>query len=183
MNSISGWFYKISNGWVALAFLAVFILFSVLTLPGQSSLSEDYSQGAGSPDTSLFYSGSEIYQMAGEYGEEGRTAYLTARWTFDLAFPLIYTGFLITSISWMFCKILKSESRWRLLNLVPVLAMVSDLLENSMSSLVFGMYPVHSFGEILAPIFTPVKWLLVVSSFFLLILGVIMLAAKKVNKI
>jgi len=183
MKKLSQFLYRISRGWVALAAFLIFIIFSVLTLPGQSTLAETYSHGSGSPDTSIFYSGSALYRIAELYGEEGRAAYLKARWTFDLAFPLVYTFFLATSVSWLLNRALPQDSPWRLLNLVPVAAMVLDFLENTLTSLVMWRYPVHCPpGELLAPLFTPLKWFFVGGSFLILIAALLFLLIKKINR-
>lgn len=165
MEKLSHFFYRISRGWVALASVLLFVLFSALTLPGQSRIAQSYSQGSGSPDTSLFYSAEDLYTMAGLYGEQGRQAYLHARWTFDLAFPIVYTFFFIASISWLLTRITPSGSNWRLLNILPVAGFVFDLLENTATSLVMARYPVHyPPAELLAPFFTPFKWVVVSAS-------------------
>ncbi len=182
MVKTSALLYRISRGWVAWFAFLVFIVFSALTLPEQNELADSYSQGRGSPDTSLFYSGEELYSLAEVYGEAGRAAYLKARWTFDLAFPFVYSFFLITSISWTLNRLIPSGSRWRLLNLIPLAAFAFDLLENSAASLVMARYPIHSPpGELLAPIFTPVKWLAVGGSFVLLLVGLIYWGLKRLK--
>jgi succinate dehydrogenase hydrophobic anchor subunit len=174
MTKLSGWIYRWSNGWLAILSLVLFVSFSVSTLPAQNRLAEEYSRGMGSPDTSIFYSGAQLYQMASGYGETGRQQYLHARWTFDLAFPLVYTLFLLTSISWLYNRNLGRNSKWRLLNLVPLGAMILDFLENTMTSLVFSRFPMLSLpGQVLAPVFTPLKWLLVSISFCILVVGII----------
>ena len=176
MEKISDFFFRISRGWVALAVLLIFLFFSELTLPGQNQIAETYSQGSGSPDTSLFYSGKELYGMAGKYGEEGRSAFLKARWTFDLAFPVVYSFFLITSISWILNRLMPPGSSWRMLNLLPLAAFALDLLENTATSLVMARYPIHCPpGELLAPIFTPLKWLAVGGSFLALLVSLVLL--------
>lgn len=174
MKKLSDWFYRISRGWVALVGLAVFLLFCLLVLPGLNRLAQEYSQGSGSPDTSFLYTGSRLYRMAEIYGEEGRLQYLHARWTFDLAFPFIYTFFLITSISWLLQKCLIPNSTWRIANLLPLAAMALDFLENLMTTLVFAQYPLHSWiGETFAPVFTPLKWLLILVNFGVLLAGLV----------
>lgn len=179
----SRFFYRISKGWVALVALVIFVVFSALTLPGQSAMAEEYSQGTGSPDTSLFYNGDDLYRMAELYGPEGRAAYLKARWTFDLAFPLVYTFFLVTAASWLLNRILPEESRWRLLNLVPIAAMLLDLLENTTTSLVMSRFPLHCPpGELLAPLFTPLKWLFVGGSFIILVVSFFIAVVKSLQK-
>lgn len=181
MKKISEYLYRVSKGWVVLLALVVFLVFSALALPGQSALAEQYSQGTGSPDTSLFYSGSRLYELAGAYGVEGRQAYLKARWTFDVAFPLIYTFFLATAASWLLNKVLPIGSKWRFLNLLPIAAMLLDFLENTATSLVMFRYPTPCPpGQLLAPIFTPLKWLAVGASFLLLVIGLILLVRNRI---
>jgi hypothetical protein len=183
MKKLSAFFYRISLGWIALAALLIFIVFSALTLPGQSRIAETYSQGSGSPDTSLFYSGQDLYRMAEMYGESGRAAFLKARWTFDLAFPIVYSLFLVTSISWLLGKAMPEGSKWRWLNLVPAAALILDLLENTTTSLVMLRFPVHCPpGELLAPLFTPLKWLAVGGSFVILFISLVLFVFRKKGK-
>lgn len=183
MTRLSGWIYRLSKGWVAVLVLLIFVVFSMMTLPGQNRLAEAYSRGMGSPDTSIFYSSDQLYQMAAGYGETGRLQYLHARWTFDLAFPPVYTAFLLTSISWLLNRNLGIHSKWRLLDLIPIAAMMLDFLENWMTSLVFGRYPLPSLvGQFLAPIFTPLKWLLVSISFLVLLAGFFWWIVRLVTK-
>jgi len=187
VEKLSQFFYDISLGWVALAGVLILVLFGALFLPGQTQITQAYSKGSGSPDTSLFYSSKELYQMAHLYGEEGRQSYLRARWTFDLAFPVVYSFFLVTSISWLLARLTTAGTKWRLLNLVPAGAFVLDLLENISTSLVMASYPVHCPpGELLAPVFTPIKWLLVSASFVVLMVAfaskVVAILRKRMRK-
>ena len=183
MKHLSDFFYSASEGWIAFAALLIFIFFSALTLPGQSVLAESYSQGSGSPDTLFFYSGSDLYTMAGLYGDMGRAAYVKARWTFDLAFPFVYTFFFVTALSWTLNKTLPSSSRWRLLNLVPIAAFLLDFLENTMTTLVMSKYPFHyPPAELLASIFTPLKWLMVGLSVFILLVGIVFLVKRIIQR-
>ncbi|NIV29382.1 MAG: hypothetical protein GWN58_07700, partial [Anaerolineae bacterium] len=99
---ISDWLRRASTGWVALSALLIFLLFSALVLPQQATKAEEETGSSDSPDTSFFYSPSDLYRMAESYGEQGRQAYIRARFTFDLVWPLVYTFFLTTSIGWVF---------------------------------------------------------------------------------
>lgn len=176
MHTLSIWFYQKSAGAIALGSLIIFLVFSILVLPGQSAAAEAYSGGTGSPDTSLFYSSGDLYRMAETYGAEGRQAYIRARFTFDLAFPLVYGLFLTTCISWLLGRSLTSGSSWRLLNLFPLMAVIFDLLENISAALVIGRYPSATpIFAVLASVFTPVKWIFVSGSFGLLFLGIILM--------
>lgn len=171
---ISDWLRGISTGWIVLSALAVFVLFSALVLPRQSAKAEEIAGDAGSPDTSFFYSADDLYQMAEVYGEQGRKAYVRARFTFDLIWPLVYTLFLVTAISWLFSKAFAPHSRWQWANMAPVLAALFDYLENVATSLVMGRYPDRTaVVDVLAPMFTLLKWLFLAGSFALLFAGAV----------
>ena len=174
MRRLSNWLYKFSTGWVALAGLVVFLLFMALVLPAQAADAEISNGEVGSPDMSFFYSPQELYKMAEAYGEDGREAYIRARFTFDLIWPLVYTLFLSTAISWTFALIVSSESRWRWANITPILGMAFDYAENISTSLVMYRYPATSdFLAIFAPVFTAIKWICVGGSFILLLIGIV----------
>lgn len=173
MNKLSQALYRLSSGPVTLAALAVFILFMVFVLPDQAQKAEAVSGGAGSPDTSYFYSSADLERMAEAYGEEGRAAYVYARFTFDLVFPVVYLAFLATSISWLLNKAIPEPgNKWRLLNLFPVLGALFDYCENIAASVFMSAYPEPSaLAGSLAPVFTLVKWFFVDGSFVVLILA------------
>jgi hypothetical protein len=174
LGRISEWLQGKVNGWVALVGLVVFLLFSALVLPGQSAQTETYSGDAGSPDMSLLYSTGDLYQMAETYGEEGRQSYVRARLTFDVAFPLVFTLFLTTAITWLTAKgfAAGSPGLWRGANLVPLLGGLFDYLENGSTALVMARYPLRTpIVDRLAPLFTLLKWLLVGGSILLLVVA------------
>jgi hypothetical protein len=172
LKQSSNWLGKISTGPVALAGLVLFLAFTALVLPGQSARAEIASQGADSPDTSFVYAPADLYAMAEAYGPDGRAAYIRARFTFDLAWPLVYTLFLVTAVGWIFKKAFPAESRWQLANLAPVAGALFDFLENITAALVMERYPASTpVVDLLAPIFTALKWSLLGASFLLLLAG------------
>jgi hypothetical protein len=151
------------------------MIFSAAVLPWQAEKADQNSGGVGSPDMSLFYSAEDLYTLAESYGENGRTAYIQARVTFDIIFPLVYTAFLATSISWVFSRIITEDSKWQLAGTVPVMGMVFDFLENGAVSLVMARYPDSTPIIVsLAPILTLLKWVFVSGSFVLLFGGIIL---------
>ena len=179
-RQISDWLRRVSTGWVALSALLIFLLFSALVLPQQATKAEQETGGSESPDTSFFYSSSDLYRMAESYGEQGREAYIRARFTFDLVWPLVYTLFLATSISWVFGRAFGSDSRWQRANLAPLLGALFDYLENLAASLVMLRYPEQTaVVDALAPVFTALKWLLLGASFLLLFGGVVVAAWRR----
>lgn len=174
VKRLSDWLHRISTGWVALSALVVFLLFTALVLPQQALRAEQATGAAESPDTSFSYAADDLYQMAESYGPEGRVAYTRARFTFDLIWPLVYTAFLVTAISWLYAESFPADSRWQRANLVPVLAALFDVLENLSTSLVMLRYPARTpVVDLLAPLFTSSKWVLVGLSFALLLIGAV----------
>jgi hypothetical protein len=183
MKRVSDWLYHLSSGWLALAGVTVFLLFSALVLPAQSARADPAGAAAGSPDLSFYYTPQDLLRWAEAYGEGGRAEYIRARFSFDLIWPLVYTFFLGSSISWLWGRALPPVSLWRRVNLLPLLAMLFDLLENSATSLVMARYPAETaLAAGLAPLFTAVKWLLVGSSFIALCAGVALNAWRRAQK-
>ncbi len=173
-EKLSNWLHKKSSGWLTIAGLVSFALFTALVLPNQAAQAEAHSGGADSPDLSFYYSPEELYQMAEAYGEQGRQGYIRARFTFDLFWPIVYTLFLVTSISWLTRRGFSTNSIWQRANLVPIWAMIFDYLENVSTSLVMFRYPARTpIVDFIAPLFTGVKWILVGGSFVLLLIGIV----------
>lgn len=179
LKRISNNFYAISSGKMALAGLLVFFLFMIFVLPQQAKKAEAYS-GGRTPDTSYIYTADDLYKMAQDYGADGRAAYIRARFTFDLVFPLVYLFFLTATVSWSLGRTLPEQSPWRLLNLFPLAGAIFDFLENISASLVIARYPATTpVVDTFAPIFTAIKWVFVDGSFFILIFGLILFLWKK----
>ncbi len=171
---LSCWLRRVSTGWVALAMTVLFLLFTALVLPAQAGQAEAETGGAPSPDTSFFYTPAELYAMAEAYGASGRQAYVRARFTFDLIWPVVYMVFLATVISWLYGRAFPEKSRLQLANLAPVLGALFDYLENVSTSLVMIRHPARTpVVPFLAPVFTAVKWVFVGGSFVLLGGGVV----------
>ncbi|MCJ7733112.1 MAG: hypothetical protein MUP11_01065 [Anaerolineales bacterium] len=165
-QKISSWIHHFSTKRVMLTSLLMMVAFMIFVLPGQAASSQLETGSTKSPDTSFFYTPAALYQLAEDYGEEGRQAYITTRWTFDLIFPIVYAAFLSIGISWFF-KFLPGwpENSVRA-NLLPILASFFDYLENTATSLVMACYPKQSvLIPLLASASTLIKWILVGLSF------------------
>ncbi|MDX9956101.1 MAG: hypothetical protein RBT75_18525 [Anaerolineae bacterium] len=172
LSRLSTAIHRLATGWATLATTAIFILFMALVLPGQAAAAQAIAGGVGAPDTSFWYTPADLYRMAAAYGPEGRAAYIHARWTFDVIWPVVYTAFLALALSWVSRRVFAPASRWQWANLVPTAGMVLDYLENSAASLVMARYPALTPGVVhLAPVFTLAKWIFVTGSFVLLLIG------------
>jgi len=146
-------------GWrIWLLAVAAFALFLALVLPEQAATTQAITGTSVSPDQSYWYSASELYRMAEAYGAEGRAHYIRSRFTFDVAWPLVYGSFLQATL-------LLASARGPLRRVpsimlaLPTLAVVLDLLENSSASLVMARFPEATpVVADLAGVFTFLKW-------------------------
>jgi hypothetical protein len=167
MKKLSELFYKKISAKVFIASIIILVLFVSIANPLVSKYMDEVTDGAPSPDTFLGYNTSELFEMAHDYGQEGRDAYVLMRFTFDLVFPAIYLFFLVSAITRLLDK-MPSGSKLRLLNMLPFLAVIFDLLENIMTATVMGMYPKEAvFAASIAPYASVIKWVLVGASFAL----------------
>ena len=166
---LSGFFQKLASKRVLTLFTVIFIL-TIAALP---SIQESSSEASRSPDMSFFYTVEELYDIAESYGAEGRSNYIVMRFTFDLVFPLIYGGFLISSLGWLYNTDRLLNWRDRVV-LLPFGAVIFDYLENVSTSIVMWFYPARvDFVGFLATVFTPVKWGLLSVAFLVLIPGLV----------
>lgn len=150
-----------------------FLFFMGFILPREAVRMKEITGSTLSPDTSFIYTARDLYQMAEDYGLEGRSYYVQSRFRFDLIWPLVYLFFLVTSLSIVFGS-LKDKAPSSYVNLLPFLAFFFDLLENGSASLVMYRYPLSTpLVVVLAPIFTFLKWITVGGSFLALLWGII----------
>jgi hypothetical protein len=183
MGKLSAWIQKVSTGKVVLVTLAIFIAFTALALPVEAARVDDYNKEVGSVDTRFYYSPNDLFRIAEAYGEKGRQDYVRARWTFDVIWPLVYTVFLATAMSYLLTKAFSHQGGWQLLNLLPVSAMIFDFLENAAASGVMLAYPDQPFWMAwLASVFTPIKWVLVGDSFALVMIGLVAWGVSALKK-
>jgi hypothetical protein len=152
---------NLSADWVVLTALGLFAFFLVGVLPAQAARTTD-SDPTVIPDLYLFYSGDDLYEMAEALGQAGRPAHIRGRVTFDLIWPIVYTVFLASTLSWLTQRGFPDDAPWQLANLAPLAAALCDYLENGATSLVMARYPALTpVVADLAGVFTLSKWLFV----------------------
>ena len=128
------------RGWMAIAAVVVFAAFTALVLPAQAEAGAFYTVRYPAPDTSLWYSAGDLYAAAEAWGADGRAAYVQARVTFDVIWPLVYGTFLVTTLAWVWARATPSGSRWRRIVLLPVVALMLDYAENVCTATVIGRF-------------------------------------------
>ena len=174
LRRFSDWLNGAARGWAAIVATAAFLLFVVLVLPAQPRIEAVDGTEVSSPDLSLWYTAEQLYETAEAYGPEGREAYVRARVTFDVLWPLVYVAFLTVTLSWV-CRARGDASGfWQRANLLPVAAGLLDYAENVCTATVMFRYPAQTpVMDSLAAVFTVSKWIVLMASFGLLLVGVV----------
>ncbi len=167
--------------WVILVSI-IFLLFIIFVLPQISKYSDKMIGELKSPDTSLIYSGSDLYDLAESYGELGRNIYINLRWTFDVIWPFVYTIFLVTWIIKLL-EYLPGKKLLKYIFLLPIISMFFDFMENIGTTIVMARYPLKS-GVIanITPFMTFIKWLTILSSFLAIIVLIILIILSKIKQ-
>lgn len=168
--------------WLAILGVVVFFAFTATILPWQAEVSSAYTDTFGAPDSSFWYSATDLYAAAEAWGESGRSAYVFARVTFDVVWPLAYGFFLTTSLAWLFARATRPGNRWRRLVLLPGVVVLLDYAENLCTAVVMARFPDRTpVLAQLAPVFTASKWVLLAGCFGLLFLGVVAAIAARIR--
>lgn len=183
LTRLAQWWYRRVRPWWAIVAFAGFSLFGATVLPAQAERAEQYTAGAGSPDTNLAYSADELVAAAAAYGADGRSDFVVARVTFDVVWPLVYAVTLCILLTVVLRAATRADSRWRLANLLPWAGLIADYLENAATSIVMLTYPdVLRLAARIAPVLTFTKWLLVGASFVVLIVGAVAAVVRRVRR-
>ena len=126
LDRVAGWLAERVRWWVATAGLALFALFIAVVLPAQAAAGAFYTSLYPAPDTERWYAPDDLYTAAQAWGETGRSAYVRARVTFDVVWPLAYGIFLLTGLTWLWGRATSPGSRWRRIALLPILVVLLD---------------------------------------------------------
>ena len=158
------------------------VIFNVVKLPDFIAGQLGYSgaQPMFAIDLQFNYSPAWVYTVLGDYGEQGRAAYVYLSGVFDFIFPLIYTLFLATTLSAILSRLLPGGSNWQKLSLFGLLPGIMDWLENiGILSLIFN-YP-HQLPWLvnITNIFTMAKYLFVLSNLLIIISGGVILLLRR----
>lgn len=183
LDRVAGWLAERVRWWVATAGLALFALFIAVVLPTQAAAGSFYTSLYPAPDTERWYAPDDLYTAAQAWGEAGRSAYVRARVTFDVVWPLAYGIFLLTGLTWLWGRATSPGSRWRRIALVPILVVLLDYAENICTATVVARYPARTpVLADLAPVFTAAKWLTLTACFVLLAVGVVAAAVAAIRR-
>ena len=182
LDRVAGSLAALVRWWMALAGLVVFAVFIAVVLPAQAAAGSFYTSLSPAPDTERWYAPGDLYAAAEAWGEAGRSAYVRARVTFDVVWPLAYGIFLLTGLSWLWALATSPGGRWRRIALLPILVVLLDYAENICTATVVARYPARTpVLADLAPVFTAAKWLTLTACFVLLAVGVVAAAVTAIR--
>lgn len=144
-------------------FAFLFVYFVVVILPREASKASAYTPEGAAFDTSFFYTPAQALERAAAYSTEERFAYISARWSFDLAWPAVYGLFSLSAWAFSLRRLGTAEARHCVLA-VPALGPVFDYAENIAATMLLASLPGHPLGwAVAASVSTLLKWLFVVA--------------------
>ena len=171
MRSLSDFFYKISNFYLLLLLLGLYIIFVVHYLPeAEKQINTLAKKEIGPIDLTIGYFPTRTLQMVKDYGDEARIYYHNVEMTLDILYPLTYACFFIALLS-LLLKNYKSF-RFRKWYIFPIATRIFDFLENAFIIRLLNLYPAE--GIITAhfvEIFKILKW-----GSLLILLGILLFA-------
>lgn len=172
LTKLSVWLTKVIRPIHLALFTLIFVAFIAYVLPNVSEATKLATGSERSPDTSFFYTADDVYEIAKEYGPEGRSYYIKSRVTFDVVWPISYGLFLTAALSLLLSKVSYRLKWLERLNLLPILGVALDYLENFATATAMSIYPKTIFLASLAPYFTVLKWSCIYASFGIAVVGV-----------
>ena len=151
-------------------------------LPWMNNQHEHFAKDAGVPDLSFIYQPEDLFRMADSYGEEGRREYVNSRLTFDLIFPIAYTYFNVTTLGFVLNQGMLGGRKMKILLLLPIMAMIFDLLENTFSSLVMLTHPERILWISQSGVYaTMMKWIFVGLAFGLALISLVLTVLRAIR--
>ena len=173
---LSKFLVKLSTGPLVIIATVIFVLFVSSILPGQKAEMDTYAGEVGTIDLSFFPLPDRVYEMAEAYGKEGRYQYIMTRFTLDIVWPLAYTFFMVSVITFCMKQVHGIDSRLVYLNLSAIAVLVLDFIENGLGAFVMSAYPDRFDGlAYVMATATAIKWTMMGVAGLAMLYGIIAL--------
>jgi hypothetical protein len=143
------------------------IVFILVVVCGQIFQSLPHNIYENMLDTKFGFGPLEVQNAMNQLGQEGRFAYILSTFTLDTIFPVLYVTFALGLF-------FKFGFQRDLIYLLPIMAGCIDLCQNIQTSLIMRAASVNeitNFQILLASYTNQAKWIFVVASFVLIVLG------------
>ena len=172
LSKISDRFHTWAKGWLILSIIAAFVLLVNLPLADPTLVNM-------SLDGQFAYTPEQAFSMVASYGDAGRVQMI---WIHLADFILItfYTAMFCLSISWLFQRGFKPDSRMQRLNVVPILGGFFDAMENVWIITMILVYPAQPIAVAwLSTISTMGKYIMGIPIVLLLVIGLVKAATNR----
>ena len=142
----------LTRGRVLLTFIGLYLIFVIAVMPGLAGPNNNVPP----IDLAFHYSVDEVYGWIEAYGAAGRERYMIGEMTFDVIYPIIYTGLFIGLIGYF---VGAEDHRLHRLVFLPPVIWCFDMLENAGIVTMLRNYPeVLDTVAMLTAWATTIKW-------------------------
>ena len=171
-SKLSEYIYKKSSIKNTLIFLGAFLILNLLAFPF-------FMNKIGTEnrilDLMFGYSSETAYQTISSLGYSSRVWYAWMLASVDMIYPIVYSIFLSIGISANYKNVIKKDSDWRMINILPALALLGDISENTNILIMLNNYPASiNLAAHFASVSGMIKWSTVVVSMAVIVVGVFM---------
>jgi len=168
----SNHFHTWAKGLLILSIIAAFVLLVNLPLADPALIST-------SLDGQFAYTPEQAFSAVASYGENGRVQMIWIHLG-DFILIILYTSMFCLSISWLFQRGFKLDSKMQRLNLVPVIGGFFDGMENIWIITMIQVYPSQpTILAWLSTISTMGKYIMGIPIILLLVIGVVKAALNR----
>jgi hypothetical protein len=183
LKRTSQFFYENSTLKVAILFTALFVIYLVLVMTRQAIGFETPNSNVRSLGMTFGFEESDILAFFQSRTNKMISAYVNFNLVWDSIFALIYG---VMYAVWLSVLLKKSSGKFGILNLVPFLQVVFDLLENYSLAFLAQQYlsggTLTSYMVGLSSYCVMIKWIFSGLTYFTIILGAVFLFARIVRK-
>jgi hypothetical protein len=166
LSKISDRFHTWAKGWLILSIIAAFVLLVNLPLADPTLVNM-------SLDGQFAYTPEQAFSMVASYGDAGRVQMIWIHLA-DFILITLYTAMFCLSISWLFQRGFKRDSKMQRLNLVPLLGGLFDVMENIWILALILAYPAQPEAVAwLSTVFTTGKYIMGIPIVLLLAVGLV----------
>lgn len=184
LDTMSRRFHSWTTGWRVVILFIADALMAGYVMPLAGGLMALAANNSVLPlDLMFFYTPETAFDMIERYGEEGRALYTRIELTADILYPIVYTLFFALLISWLFQRGFRPDSGMQRMNVVPLGALVFDLLENGGIVSMLSMYPsIPAVMAWITMLFGSIKWLFAFASIGLILIGLVRAVMNRFRK-
>ena len=182
MQKLSDFLNRISNWKTLLITFAIYMVFNLVLLKNaESKINELAQKTVGVIDLTFGFNPQKTLSMVADYGELGREYYAQTEMTTDVLYPIVYTLLFCIILTLLFRN--KTYQPFSFINLLPLGALVFDLLENITIVTLLKSFPNSSeIVAILCEIFKMLKWIASGLVLITILYGLVMLSLKNAKK-